>query len=95
MVTEKPKFIGSDWVLENVEGNLLASIEGDRKKHNYEVVTPDRNKQKIARCSSLDKDSYKLEIMVSNIDSFLVLSYVIVLDIAKSPAVTERGALFR
>lgn len=92
LVTEKPKFVGSDWVLENVEGNLLAIIEGDRKKHDYEVVTPDRGRQTIARCSSLDKDSYRLEIMVSNIDSFLVLCYVIVLDLAKTPAVIERGA---
>jgi len=90
VVAEKPKFVGSDWVLENVEGNLLAVIEGDRKKHNYEVVTPDRSRKTIARCSILDKDSYRLEIMVSNIDFFLVLCYVIVLDLAKIPAVIEK-----
>ena len=90
IVTEKPKFIGSDWVLENVEGNVLASVEGDRKKHNYVVVTPERNKQEIARCSNLDNDSYKLEIMVSNVDSFIILCYVIVLDLAKTPAVIKR-----
>ena len=70
VVTEKPKFIGSDWVLKDVEDNLLAVAEGDRKKNNYEIVAPDRGKQSIARCSSLDKDSYKVELMVSNIDSF-------------------------
>jgi uncharacterized protein YxjI len=93
VVTEKPKFIGSDWMLEDVEGNLLASVEGDRKKHNYNIVSVDRNKQTIARCSSLDKDSYKLEIMVSKVDSFLVLCYVIVLDLAKTSAVIERRGL--
>jgi hypothetical protein len=93
VVEEKPKFIGSDWVLKDVEGNMLASVEGDRKKHNYEVVTPDRYEQTIARCSSIDKETCQLEVMVSNLDSFLVLCYVIVLDLVKTPAVIERHRL--
>ena len=91
VVTEKPKFIGSDWVLENVDGKLLAVAEGDRKKHNYEIVTPDRSKQCIARCTSLEKDSYRVELMFSNVDSLLVLSYVIVLDLAKTAAFISGG----
>ena len=93
VVTEKPKFVGSDWVLEDVEGNPLAFVDGDRKKHTYEVITPDRYKQTIARCSSIDKDSYQLEVMISNLDLFLVLCYVIVLDLVKTPAVIERREL--
>jgi uncharacterized protein YxjI len=93
VVTEKPKFIGSDWVLEDVKGNPLASVEGDRKKHNYEVVTSDRNKQLVARCFSLENESYGFEILVSNVDSFLVLCYVIVLDLAKTHAAIERRDL--
>ena len=91
VVTEKPKFMGSDWVLENVDGKLLAVAEGDRKKHNYEIVTPDRSKQCIARCTSLEKDSYRVELMFSNVDSLLVLSYVIVLDLAKTAAFISGG----
>lgn len=87
VVVEKPKFIGSDWVLENVEGNLLAVVEGDRKKNNYEIVSPDRSKQSIARSTRLDEGSYRVELMISGIDSFLVLGYVIVLDLAKTLAV--------
>ncbi len=96
VVVEKPKFVGSDWVLQNVEGNLLAVTEGDRKKHNYEIVAPDKGKQCFARCTSLDEGSYRIEIMVSNIDPFLVLSYVIVLDLAKTAFVTEgrKGVFF-
>lgn len=93
VVTEKPKFIGSNWVLEDVKGNPLASVEGDRKKHNYEVVTSDRDKQMIARCFSLENESYGLEILVSSVDSFLVLCYAIVLDLAKTHAVVERRDL--
>ena len=74
-------------MLQNVEDNLLAVIEGDRKKHNYEIVTSDRSKQSIARCTSLNEDSYRVELMVSSIDPFLVLSYVIVLDLAKTAAI--------
>lgn len=87
VVCEKPKFMGNDWVLQNVEDNLLAVIEGDRKKHNYEIVTSDRSKQSIARCTSLNEDSYRVELMVSSIDPFLVLNYVIVLDLAKTAAI--------
>jgi hypothetical protein len=90
VVVEAPKFIGSDWALESSEGNLLAVTEGDRKKNNYEIVTPDKGKQCIARCTSLNEDSYRVELMISNIDSFLVLSYVIVLDLAKTAAVIRR-----
>ena len=93
-VTEKPKFIGSDWVLNDVKYNLLAVAEGDRKKHNYEIVAPDKGKQCIARCSSIDKDSYRVEVMTSNIDPLLVISYVIVLDLAKTAYVVTRGGMF-
>ncbi len=86
VVTEKPKFIGSDWVLEGSEENLLAVVDGDRKKHNYEIVTPDRGKQCIARCTGLDADSYSVELMISTVAPFLVLSYIIVLDLAKTTA---------
>jgi uncharacterized protein YxjI len=92
VVVEKPKFIGSDWILESVDGNPLAYVEGDRKKHNYELITAEKNNRKIARCSSLDKDSYKLEILASNIDPFLVLCYIIVLDIVKTVARIKPGS---
>ncbi len=89
VVVEKPKFIGSDWVLEDVEGHLLAVVEGDRKKKNYEIVTPDKGKQIVARSTSLDEDSYRVELMTSGIDTFLVLCYAVVLDIAKTAAVIK------
>ncbi len=89
IVVEKPKFIGSDWALESVDGNLLAVVEGDRKKSNYEIVTPDRTSQVISRSTGLDDASFRVEMMVSSIDPFLVLCYVVVLDIAKTAAVIK------
>jgi hypothetical protein len=47
----------------------------------------------IVSARAIDKDSYKLEVMISNLDSFLVLCYVIVLDLVKTPAVIERRGL--
>lgn len=78
---EKPKFIGSHWVLESPKGKEIAIIKGNRKKHNYEVLTKD--KQTIARChrdETREKDSYIVDIPSSDFDPFLVLSYVVALD---------------
>lgn len=80
-VKEKPKFVGSDWILEDPEGKEIATTKGNRKKHTYEVLT--RNKQVIARChteAAMNKDSYILDILSSDFDPFLVLSYAVVLD---------------
>jgi len=82
-VKEKPKFIGSDWLLENTEGDVVATTEGDRKKHNYEILTADRYKQTIARCFTISENSYGIDLLLSNLDPFIILSYIVVLDIAK------------
>jgi uncharacterized protein YxjI len=87
-VKEKPKFVGSDWLLESREGNVVATIEGNRKKHNFEVLTADRYKQVIARCFSISESSYEVEILLSDLSPFLVLCYVIVLNLA------EKGHVF-
>ena len=88
VVEEKMKFIGSHWVLESPEGKKIATIKGNRKKHKYEVLTTD--KQPIARCYPINKDTYSVDIQRSDFDSFLVLSYIVVLDRVTSWRV-ERG----
>jgi uncharacterized protein YxjI len=92
-VKEKPKFVGSEWVLENVEGTTVATVKGDQKNHNYQVITADKYQQAIARCSFVNKDSYGVDLMLSNLDPFLVLSYVVVLDLAKT-SIVIRGRGF-
>jgi uncharacterized protein YxjI len=92
-VKEKHKFIGSDWVLESTEGNVIAIAKGDRKKHDYEILTADRCEQAIARCSSISENSYWVDILLSNLDPFLVLSYIVVLDLAKSGIEVSKGPL--
>lgn len=83
-VKEKPKFVGSDWVLESAKGNVVATIEGNRKKPDFEVLTADRYKQVIARCFTVNENSYEVEILLSDLSPFLVLSYAIVLNLAET-----------
>lgn len=98
VVREKPKAFGfPDWVLENVEEKAIACMVGDRKKKDYEIQTPDG--EFLARCfrdSSLDKDSYKVErrIVGGGVDLFLLLCYIVVLDLAKTGWIRREGLLF-
>ena len=92
-VKEKPKFMSSDWLLENVEGNIVATIKGDRKKHNYEILTTDMYRQVIARCLAKNESSYELEVVFSSFDPFLILCYVIVLDLVKTATVMSDSSL--
>ena len=97
VVREKPKAIGSDWVLENVEEKAIAIMVGDRKKKDYEIQTPDG--EFLARCFrdfSLDKYSYRLErrIVGGGVDLFLLLCYIVVLDLAKTGWATREGLFF-
>jgi hypothetical protein len=88
---EKPKFIGSDWLLENTEGDAVATTEGDRKKHNCEILTADRYKQTIAHCFTINENSYGIDLLLSNLDPFLILSYIVVLDLAKAAMAVDNA----
>lgn len=65
------------WVLSNPEGYLIANIEGDSKRHGFNIVALD-TKQVITSCSAMNAESYKIEILRPEIDPFLILSYVII-----------------
>ena len=105
VVREKPKAFGSDWVLENVEEKVIAFMVGDRKKKEYKIQTPDGDV--LAKCfrdASLGNDSYRVDVFgggvasykydvlgISNVDLFLVLCYIVVLDLAKTAWMTRDG----
>lgn len=90
-VRERMKAIGSDWVLEDSEGGIIAMSKGKRKDHDYQVIALD--KQVIARCQpgeAVDgKDSYTVDIQGSDFDPLLILSYILVLGYASSWRVTR------
>jgi hypothetical protein len=84
IVWEKARRFGSKWVLENAEQEILATIEGSRKTKNYRVINP--NNQVVARCyrsPEISEGFYRVEILESDLDVFLILNYVIVLDRVK------------
>ncbi len=84
IVKEKPKFVGADWVLQNPNGAVIATIEGDRKKKDFRILSS--KNQIVASCyvdQGIGEGLYRLDIMGVDIDSFLVLSYVIVLEHVK------------
>jgi uncharacterized protein YxjI len=94
IVREKLEFIGSSWVLENLEGKVIATVKGNRRKKDYKII---RNRgETIARCyrsEKIGKKSYYADIKRSEIDLFLVLGYIIVLDLAKTGWTTRSGGL--
>jgi hypothetical protein len=78
----KPKFIGNDWILESVDGNRTFTVVGDRKEHDYEVITTDSCQQIVASCSIVDKTCFKVDIMLTSFSSFLFLSFIIILELS-------------
>lgn len=94
IVREKLGFIGSSWVLENLEGKVIATVKGNRRKKDYKILT--KRDETIARCyrsEKIGKESYYADIKRSEIDFFLVLGYIIVLDLAKTGLTTRSGGL--
>ena len=96
VVREKPKMVGSDWELENLEKTVIALMVGDRNKKEYDIQTS--NGQVLARCfrdSSLDEASYRVDVLGGGVDLFLLLGYVLVLDLAKNVWTTRGGLTAR
>jgi hypothetical protein len=93
VVREKPKAFGSTWVLfDRNEENLIGEIVGNRKKKNYKIESSrDEVLVKCYRDSSLDSNSYRVDTFVGWDRLFLVLCYVLVLDLAKTVFVTRSG----
>lgn len=103
-VKEKPKAIGSDWVLEDLDGKVIAVVAGDRGKKEYEIQTPDGQVlvksfreviDRIFRDSKLNIDSYRVDVSGWDVDLFLLLSYVLVLEFAKVGWTTRGSFLGR
>lgn len=86
----KPKFIGSDWILEIAEGNVIVKVFGNLKKHDYKIITTDRFRQTIAGCSIVDKNSFDVNIMLTPLSPFLILSFTIILELS-TKITTTRG----
>lgn len=89
----KPKFIGNDWILEGADGNEIFIIVGNRKNHDFKIMTTDSHQQTIASCSIVDENSFKVDIMLTPFSPFLILSFIIILELSTSITEIRKGSL--
>jgi len=75
------KLIGSEWWMEDAQGQQIAKVKGNYTEHDYQILAPDGNfiAQIHKKWVSL-RDSYNIEIMRPDFDHFLILSFVIAMD---------------
>ena len=75
------KLIGSEWWMENAQGQQIAKVKGNFTEHEYQILDP--NGSLIAQIHKkwvTIRDSYNIEITNPDFDHFLILSYVIAMD---------------
>jgi uncharacterized protein YxjI len=75
------KLSGSEWLMEDPEGQQLAKVEGDFARHNYQIVAPSGAiiAQIHKKWASIE-NSYGIEILRQDLDPLLILSYTIAMD---------------
>jgi uncharacterized protein YxjI len=75
------KLFGSEWWMEDPEGQQLAKAEGEFAGHNYQILAPDGSLiAEIHRKWVSMRDSYGIEISGQSLDPLLILSYTIAMD---------------
>lgn len=75
---------GSDWILENPERKVIATFQGDRENKNYYIMN--ESNEIVARCyksSDISNTAHRVDILGSELDTFLILCYILVLDRAE------------
>jgi uncharacterized protein YxjI len=75
------KLSGSEWLMEDPNGQQLAKVEGDFARHNYRIAAPSGGiiAQIHKKWASIE-NSYGIEILRQDFDPFLILSYTIAMD---------------
>jgi uncharacterized protein YxjI len=75
------KLIGSEWWMEDAQGQQIAKVKGNYTEHNYQILAPDGSLiAQINKKWVTTRDSYNIEIARPDFDPFLILSYVIAMD---------------
>ena len=92
VVWEKIRQFGSKWVLENPEGEIVATIRGNRLKKNYMIITQDNLiATRCYRTSEMSENLYRVDILESDLDTFLILCYILVLDrVRRYPTISRQ-----
>jgi uncharacterized protein YxjI len=90
------KLFGSEWWMEDADGNEIARIKGNVVHHTYDMLAPD--KTIIARVHlnwAAIKDEYCVEIVKQGFDSLLVLGYAVAMDHVEHPNRSQVGTGIR
>ena len=75
------KLIGSEWWMEDAQGQQIAKVKGNYTEHEYQILAPDGSLiAQIHKKWVTIRDSYNIEITRPDFDTFLILSYVIAMD---------------
>jgi uncharacterized protein YxjI len=75
------KLIGSEWWMEDAQGQQIAKVKGNYSEHEYQILAPDGSIiAQIHKKWVTIRDSYNIEITSPDFDPFLILSYVIAMD---------------
>jgi uncharacterized protein YxjI len=74
-------FTGSEWWMEDAQGQQIAKVKGNYSEHEYQILAPDGSViAQIHKKWVTIRDSYNIEITRLDFDTFLILSYVIAMD---------------
>jgi uncharacterized protein YxjI len=75
------KVLGSEWDMEDPQGNEIAKLDGDILHHNYNMVAPDRSViAQIHLKWATIKDEYSVGIVKPDFSPLLVLGFTIAIE---------------
>ena len=84
--------IGSEWWMEDAQGQQIAKVKGNYTAHDYQILAPDGSIiAQIHKKWVTIRDAYNIEITRPDFERFLILSYVIAMDHVEQKNNQSRG----
>jgi len=75
------KLFGSEWWMEDPQGQQIAKAKGDFTRHDYQILAPDGSTiAKIHKKWVSIRDSYCIDISRQDFDPLLILGYAVAMD---------------
>lgn len=85
------KLLGSEWWLENSSGQEVARIKGNITEHDFTIQSPTGTPlAQINKKWVSVRDSYGVEILSSDLDSYVILAYAIAMDHVEYKGTSKR-----
>jgi uncharacterized protein YxjI len=75
------KLMGSEWWLEDGSGTEIARIKGNITEHNFSIQSPSGIETALINKKWVSvRDSYGIEILSQEVNSYVVVAYAIAMD---------------